>query len=104
MVFRIKETGSGALNVETEPSGAGLLDSVRITLDAASATAENLIVKIDSASGAQYDITLAAQDMNTLSYYAFQPTRPHQFFAGDKIDITWTNSNTRTWGLEVMWS
>jgi hypothetical protein len=98
-----RSTGNGVLNREVTPSGPGQLEEVRITLDAGSATSETLVVKILSASGSQYNTTLESQDMNTLSYHVFQPTRPHPFFAGDKISVTWTNTNSRIFGLEIMW-
>jgi hypothetical protein len=102
-MLRDKTTGNGVLNREISPDVDGQLESVRITLGAASATSEELVVKILSASGSQYNITLEAQDMNTLSYHVFLPTRPHYFFKGDQISVTWTNTNDVVWNLEILW-
>jgi hypothetical protein len=94
--------GNGVLNFEVSPTGPGQLEGVRITLDAASATSETLVVKIVSDKGVEYNITLESQDMNTLSYHVWQPTRPQPYFQGDKISVTWTNTNSRVFGLEVL--
>ena len=64
---------------------------------------EYLVVKLDSAKGQQWDDVLATQDMNTLEDYSYLPTRPRVGLSGDKIDIDWTNTDGRIWGLTVIW-
>ena len=98
-----KSTAGGAIVKEVNPDKSGQLEMVRIHLDATSATSENLVVSIVSAAGNEYNIVCATQDMNTLTDYIWQPTRPHPFFRGDKIKVTWLNTNAVIYGLEIMW-
>ncbi len=99
-----RSTGSAAINREVSPAKDGQFEGIRIHLSAASATSENLVVTLVSNAGTEYDVVLDTQDMNTLSDYVYQPTRPHPFVNGDKIKVTWANTNTRTYGLEILWS
>lgn len=96
-------TGAGAIDEVIENSGTWLLDEVRIHLQAASGTSENLVTRIDAGRGHQYDAILDTQDMNTLADYVFLPTRPHHGLSGDKIRVTWDNTNTVEYGLVIIW-
>ena len=106
MAYKVsRATGSAALSLTHTPSGSEIyFYEFRIHLGAASATSENLVIKIDAAAGAAYDTVLDTQDMNTLADYVYLPARPHRLFAGDKIIVTWTNTNTETYGAEVITS
>ena len=101
-MLRDKWTANGALSVQTVALPAGQVEGVRIHLDAASGTSEELVVSIISASGGEYNIVLKAQDMNTLADYVWTPTRPEPYFAGDVVKITWANSNATNYGLELL--
>ena len=103
-MFRYKATAGGAMNHSVTPDAAGEIDSVRLTLNAAVGATENLTISIVSAIGSEYNVTLNVQAMNALSYYVWQPTRPHPFFAGDAIKVVWANSNAVIWGLEILWA
>jgi hypothetical protein len=102
-MLRYKLAGNGPINSEILPSSAGEIDSLRLTLSGTSGTSETLLVKLLSASGSAFNITLHSQDINSLSYHVWQPTRPHPFFAGDVIAVTWSNTNDVSWGLEVIY-
>ena len=102
-MLRKKVQGNGPVNVEITPSTEGAIDSVRLTLSAASSTSEVMLVKLLSASGPAFNVTLNSQDINSLSYYVWQPTRPHPFFTGDQIAVTWTNTNDVSWALEIIY-
>jgi len=73
----------------------------RIHLSAASATSENLVVTIDSASGSAYDTILYTKDMNTLTdvVYKFDPVV--KLSKKDVVTFAWSNTNDKTWGIEV---
>ena len=103
MMLRHIATGGGALDETAEPTEAGRVEGVRITLSAASA-AENLTISLVSASGSEYNITLDVKAMSGVTYYVWQPTRPHPFFKGDSIRVQYANSSANTWGLEILWT
>jgi len=69
-------------------------------LDTACATAENLIIALDSAKSSSYDVKLYTKAMNTVQdiHYMFPEVIPID--AKDVIDLTWDNANSRTWTIE----
>lgn len=75
----------------------------RVHLNAASATAENLVVAIDSNTSSAYDTNLYTKDMNTLQdvIYNFDP--PVKLNKKDVVTFTWANTNDKTWGIEVFY-
>lgn len=96
------------------------LGGFRITLNASSATSENLTVTVDSGAGSVYDHRLLAYDMDTVQYLAWYPPMiliddsspvanynsgfvPIEFGKDDEVDFAWANSNSKTYGLEVFW-
>lgn len=74
-----------------------------IHLSAASATAENLVVARDAARGAAYDTKLYSKDMNGIQdvAYAVSKDEPIICQANDVIDLTWDNTNNRTWTIRL---
>ena len=97
--------GVTAANTFIQPGKPFELLEVRVHLNAASATSENLVISLDGgAAAAKYDTVLATQDMNTVADYVYTPTRPHRFtHASDKLIMTWTNTNTKTYGIEIVY-
>lgn len=94
-------TGGGALDVSVTPTNAGQLEGVRIALDEASG-AENLTISVVTENGSEF--TLDVKAMSGLTYYVWQPTRPHPFFLGDSIRVQYGNAGAATLNLEVLWS
>jgi hypothetical protein len=80
------------------------IHELRLHLDAASATAENLVFKQDSALGPAFDMVFATKAMNTVQDYNYIPTLPHVISSNDEICVEWANTNGRTWGLEIVYS
>ena len=78
------------------------IKEVRVHLSSASATSENLVISVDSRHGSAYDVVLVTQDMNTVQNLAWSPDGIIHMEEGDKLLVTWANTNTRTWGLEVI--
>ncbi len=98
-----RATGAGVLGSTLAPGRAIVIVRASIHLGAPSATAENLTGQLDSAIGAAYDLILFAQDMNTLADYVWYPEIPVPIASGDEIDFAWGNTNTETYGLEVVY-
>lgn len=70
-------------------------------LSAASATTENLVATVDAAKGSAFDTKLYSKDMNTIQDIVYYPECSIHQKANDLIVFTWSNSNSRTWGLSV---
>jgi len=99
-----RATGAAAVDVTLSPGIAFQVEEIRIHLSAVGGAAENLVVASDSGVLAAYDTTFLTQDMAAVQDIVWQPTRPLLFSANDEIDITYANTNTRTYGLEIYWT
>jgi len=100
-IWMCKATGAAAMEKTLAPAGVWELMDVRVTLNAAG-TSDTFTATIDSKLGAGYDILLISQDFTTVTDYReiFEPDEA-RFQNGDEFDFQWTNTNTKTWGLEV---
>jgi len=96
-------TGSGAMDYTFTPGKEFVLTEVRIHLSAASATAENFVIAVDSPKGSEYDVVLYSRDMNTVQDLVYQPDPRHGFAAGESLKFTWTNTNARTYAMEIIY-
>ena len=72
-----------------------------VTLDAASATAENLVITVDAAFGSAFDNEIYSKDMNGIQHINNMFSEPIKLSGGDKIDVVWVNTNARTWGIKL---
>lgn len=99
----VTTTGSGALAVSTDYTGAFQLEEFRIHVGVVPATAENLTITIDAAAGAAYDTLIKTIAMAGVGDYVWIPETPCLCKAGDQIDIAWTNTDARTWGLTYVY-
>ena len=101
-------TGSAAMapvtftprDLENTAVAAKILE-IRVHLDSASATTENLVIYVDSASGSAYDINVITEDMNTVQ--DLRACLDLLLLDGDVLTFTWANSDSRTYGLEIIY-
>lgn len=94
-------TGSGVLAASLDPQGSAIIQEVRLTLNTASATSENITINLDSAQGSLYDNNFLTTDMNTVKH--LRVCDEIRMFNNDKLVIDWANSDSRTWGLEIVY-
>ena len=104
-VLRTAATGLGPI-AETfaVPAGATYqVVSVSLNLNLAPTTAENFTVTLDAYDGINYDVVLYALNLvaGATTDLVWQPTAPLYACSGDAIDVTWANTDGRTWGLLV---
>lgn len=97
-----RATGSAAISSIVNPEVAWQLDSIRLHLSAAGGGG-TLTATVDHGTGAVYDVIPFSQNMTTVTDLVWQPERSMEFGASDKVHIEWTNPNSRTYGLEVIW-
>lgn len=98
---KYQATGSGAVSETLTVDKVTKVHAIRFHLSAAGATAENLVVSIDSDDGTAYDTVLFSNDMNGSSdYYNDSEVNLR---AGDDLKVTYTNTDGRTWGLEILY-
>lgn len=96
-------TGAGVMSYTFAPGKDFVFEEVRLHLNAASATAENFVIQLVSSRGSLYNINLYTKNMNTVQDLAYQPVKPHEFGAEDSLTFTWTNTNLKTWGMEIVY-
>jgi len=101
---RIKQSGTGNIRLTLSP-GSGLeLQEIRLTLNAAGGTSENFTATIQSDLGDAYNVILHSQDMNAVAQDIYLPARPHYIFNRDELLFEYTNTNSRLWGLEIIYN
>ena len=98
-------TDAAAIATAVNPAVKFRLLAVMVHLSAAPTTSENFLVTLDAGDGAAYDTVLAKQDLSagSLTDYVAIFGEGFEFEADDHIDITWTNTNARTYGLRVVY-
>lgn len=99
----ISKTGAAAIAYTLTPYFAFELLSVRIKLDVAPTTSENFTITVDANGGAVHDVVICSDDLATHTSYIWpvQSIGNLHFEAGDKLLFAWTNTDTKTWGLQV---
>jgi hypothetical protein len=100
-------TGSAAINTSTALAADFQLDSITLHLSAAPTTSEELLVTLDAGAGAAYDTVLARINLASLSSADFVITPEAYefeklFSSTDKITVTYTNTDTVTYGLRIV--
>ena len=95
-------TGSGALAHTLAPGRTFRLLEVRLHLSAA-ATQQDFTIKLDSDEGPAYDLIFDTQAMSGIADHVYRPAHPAIFMKGDELDFAWTNTDARTFGLEIIY-
>lgn len=95
--------GAGAIDETLDVPEFIELHEVRLHLSANGSASETFTTKIDSRLGGEYDIELNSQDMNAADDEHYQPTRPVKISRDDRLIFAYTNTNAKTWGLEVLY-
>ena len=102
-VLKTSATGGAAINTTTAVAAEFRLVSITCHFSAAPTTSESFVVKLDSSLGAAYDTTLFSTNpsLSAATDIVFIPDESLDFFLGDEIVVTFTNTDTRTYGLTI---
>jgi len=97
-------TGTGAISLSYAPSAAFWLENVTLKFNTAPTTSENFVAKVNANDGAGYDTILVSTDPSaTVATSIFWiPDRPILCESGDGVDITYTNTDVKTYGLRLV--
>jgi len=106
-------TGSGAIDVDTAIGAAWELLYISMHLSAAGTTAEDFTVVLDANDGVAYDTVAYALDLSTdsvtdliispMDQSSNSDQVPRFYEAGDELDIDWPNTESRTYGLRIVY-
>ena len=97
-----RATGATAIAVTVAPGAAWQLESIRVHLSAVGASGI-LTAAFDHGAGPEYDFVPLKQDMTSIDDLIFNPERPIEFRASDKLVIAWANAGTKTYGIEIVY-
>lgn len=98
------ETGSAAISYSLDKDRVILVKQVRLHLSAAGG-AGDLTITLNSALGAAYDVNIVTEDMTLVTDLIWNPNGDLFYLApDDTLDIAWANANTRTYGLEILYT
>lgn len=97
-------TGAAAIDHILTPGFGFVLDRIELHLSATGGASQSVTLTRDSGiAPTVYDTALGSQDMNALADKVFEFDPPVRFIRGDVLAVAWTNTNTRTWGLQVFY-
>ena len=99
----LNATGSAAINSTTAVAAEFKLLKVTCHFSAAPTTSENFQLKLDAVAGAAYDTVLYVLNpsLSAATDIVFLPDGEMKFKTGDELVTTFTNTDTRTYGLSV---
>ncbi len=94
-------TGTAAIATSAVAQRAAQILSVTLNLSLAPTTSEDFTVTLNSAEGAAYDTLLYSLDLSTGSTtdLIWQPDQEMWLQPGDSLDVAFTNTDTRTYGI-----
>ena len=101
-------TGATAILAATARIAPGVpfrLLGVRMHLSAAGTTTENFTVTCNAGDGSAYDAVLLKRNLSVGSVVdlVWSPTgKQHIYEADDVIEVAWTNTELRTYGLVIL--
>ena len=104
-VYKINATGAAAIAATmTVPAGRAYeLISVSCKFSAAPTTSEAFTITLDANAGATYDTLLYTLDpsLTAVTSLLWQPDGPLYLEGGDAVDVVYTNTDTRTYGVQI---
>jgi len=103
----VAETFGGTETVQHRllPGELFRLVEVRLHLNSAGSSTQNFTVTLDSGENAVYDAVLESQDTDDLADHNANWGKDacHHMKATDALIFAWTNTDNKTWGLEVVY-
>lgn len=98
-------TGSAAIANATAPAAKFRLLRVELHLSAAPTTSEDFTITLDAGDGANYDVNLYTLDLSAGSTTSLivEFGKGYEYESDDEIDIAYTNTDTGTYGLRVVY-
>ena len=104
-LVKTADTGAAALSATFTAVKACRLMAVTVKFSAAPTTSEALTITLDAVAGAAYDVVLYTLDPSGVSATSLLVSDEHfgdvWLVAGDKITVAYTNTDTRTYGVQM---
>jgi hypothetical protein len=99
-------TGAAAMSLSCRPYDNATIERVSIKLSTTATTSENVVVTLDSGLGAAYDIVVLTFDPSSVggTTFIWTPDYPLTIGPDDVIVVTYTNTDTLTYGVTIRYS
>ena len=103
--FRAILTGAAGIDHDITPGFPFKIIKAELHLSAAPTTSEDFVISINAGDGAVYDVVLLTNDLSvgSVADLVWKPDQEDEYEADDVITIAWTNTDTRTFGLRVVY-
>jgi hypothetical protein len=105
VILTFPATGTAAINLSAPVpvSSTYRVMSVMLHLNAAPTTSENFTVTLNSHHGAVYDTLQYTLDLSAAAVVdlVWQPDEEVELVGGDALDVAYTNTDVRTYGLVI---
>ncbi|MFB0556085.1 MAG: hypothetical protein ACETWQ_22510 [Phycisphaerae bacterium] len=95
--------GTGAMDYTFAPNKEFTFEEVRLHLNEYATATENFVIQLQSSKGSAFNVKLYSKDMNGVQDIVYQPTKEHDIREEDSLKFTWPNTQSKTWGLEIIW-
>ena len=104
VIFSEYATGAAAIGLTFAPGVAFELEAIHVHLSAAPVTSQNFTVTRDAGLGAAYDDVLLKRDLaaEADTDLVWTPDFPLLMASADKVVVAYTNTDTRTYGVEIV--
>ena len=98
-------TGAVAIAKTLAPAAKFRLLSVTLHMSSAPTTSQNFTVTLDAGDAAAYDTVLVSRDLSvgSVTDQVWTFGEGYEFESDDEIDIAYTNTDTRTYGLRIVY-
>lgn len=96
-------TGAASIDTSSTIDKPTQLVSVSCKFSAAPTTSEDFTITANLAAGSTYDVLLYSVDpsASSLTDLVWLPDAPMWFYRGDAIDVAYTNTDTKTYSVQV---
>lgn len=98
-------TGAAAIAKTLAPAEKFRLLRVELHFSAAPTTSENFTITLDAGDGSEYDVVLYKRDLSvgSVTDLVIPFGEGYEFENDDEIDIAYTNTDTGTYGLRIVY-
>ena len=100
---RFTATGAAAISKSFPSSDTPcVIRGIRLHLSSAPTTSESFTITLNDKTGAAYDTLLYTNDLSVGSVTDVYYAEDVYLEAGDYVDVAYTNTDTRTYGLTIL--
>ena len=98
-------TGAAAIAKAVNPAVKFRLLAITLHLSSAPTTSQSLTATLDAGDGSAYDVVLVSRDLSvgSVTDQVWVFGLGYEFEADDHIDIAYTNTDERTYGLRIIY-